>query len=674
MFEKILIANRGEIALRIHRACREMGIHTVAIHSTADANAMHVRLADESVCIGPPPPNQSYLNIPAIISAATITGADAIHPGVGFLSENAGFAEIVEAHGFTFIGPSPDHIRMMGDKITAKRAMIEAGVPCVPGTDGAIGGPDEARQMAASIGYPVLIKASAGGGGKGMKVVEQPADFAAQLASAKREAAASFGDEQVLIEKYLIRPRHIEIQIFADSHGNCVSLFERDCSVQRRHQKVIEEAPAPGMAEARRREMGDAAVAAARAISYVGAGTVEFIVDAGGDFFFMEMNTRLQVEHPVTEAITGLDLVEWQLHVAAGGKLPLAQQDLRIDGHAFEARLYAEDPVRDFVPQTGRLAALRFPDAGVRIDTGVREGDTVSVHYDPMIAKLIVHGADRADALDRLSRALEATRIAGLATNIDFLAALARHPAFAAGDVHTGFIAEHESSLLPPARPAEDTHLALAALAFMADRKRQAEDSAARSGDPHSPWHRVDGWRLNDDAHHGLRFRDGEAERTVTLHFRRNGFVLDLPGGSVAARLLADENGEMAVTLDGVRRTATVIRDGLDYWVLPSGGQGGGQGGGQPGRRLSLIDPVLEAEAMAEGTGARFTAPMPGKIVQVLIAAGAKVAKGAALIVMEAMKMEHTIAAPADGTVAELHYGTGDLVEEGVELLRFEAG
>ncbi|WP_430437823.1 acetyl/propionyl/methylcrotonyl-CoA carboxylase subunit alpha [Oceanibaculum nanhaiense] len=663
----LLIANRGEIACRIARTARRLGIRTIAVYSEADADSLHVASCDEAWPIGAAPARDSYLRGDVILDVAKRAGADAIHPGYGFLSENAAFAKACAKAGIIFVGPPASAIEAMGSKSAAKQLMEKARVPLVPGYHGDKQDAAFLERQANRIGYPVLIKASAGGGGKGMKVVEQPADFAAQLASAKREAAASFGDEQMLIEKYLIRPRHIEIQIFADSHGNCVSLFERDCSVQRRHQKVIEEAPAPGMTEARRREMGDAAVAAAKAISYVGAGTVEFIVDAGGDFFFMEMNTRLQVEHPVTEAITGLDLVEWQLHVAAGEPLPLAQQDLGINGHAFEARLYAEDPSRDFVPQTGRLAALRFPDAGVRIDTGVREGDTVSVHYDPMIAKLIVHGADRAQALDRLSRALEATKIAGLATNIGFLAALARHPAFAAGDVHTGFIGEHEADLLPPARPAEDTHLALAALAFMADRKRQAEDSAARSGDPSSPWNRVDGWRLNDDAHHSLRFRDGEDERVVTLHFRRDGFVLDLPGGSVPARLLADENGDMIVTLGGVRRTATVVRDGLDYWVLPNGGQGGGN------RRLSLIDPVLEAEAMAEGAGARFTAPMPGKIVQVLIAAGAKVAKGAALIVMEAMKMEHTIAAPADGTVAELHYGTGDLVEEGAELLRFEA-
>ncbi|RKQ70691.1 acetyl/propionyl/methylcrotonyl-CoA carboxylase subunit alpha [Oceanibaculum indicum] len=662
----LLIANRGEIACRIARTARRLGIRTIAVYSEADAGSLHVESCDEAWPIGAAPARDSYLRGDVILDVAKRAGADAIHPGYGFLSENAEFARACAEAGILFVGPPASAIEAMGSKSAAKQLMEKARVPLVPGYHGDKQEPAFLERQANRIGYPVLIKASAGGGGKGMKVVEQPADFAAQLASAKREASASFGDDKVLIEKYLVRPRHVEIQIFADGHGNCLHLFERDCSVQRRHQKVIEEAPAPGMTGDRRREMGDAAVAAARAISYVGAGTVEFIVDAAGDFFFMEMNTRLQVEHPVTEAITGLDLVEWQLRVASGEPLPLAQDQLRINGHAFEARLYAEDPARDFVPQTGRLAALRFPTDGVRIDTGVREGDSVSVHYDPMIAKLIVHGADRTEALDRLSRALEATRVAGLATNIGFLAALARHPAFAAGDVHTGFIAEHEADLLPPAQPAGDIHLALAALAFMAARTREAREAATRSGDPFSPWHRVDGWRLNDDAHHRLAFRDGEAERVVTLHFRRDGFVLDLPGGSMPAQLLAEEDGLLTVLLDGVRREAVVARDGLDYWVLP--------GAGQPDRRLSLIDPVLEAEAMAEGAGARFTAPMPGKIVQVLIEAGARVAKGAALIVMEAMKMEHTIAAPADGTVAELHYGTGDLVEEGAELLRFEPG
>ncbi|MFN3460692.1 MAG: acetyl-CoA carboxylase biotin carboxylase subunit, partial [Oceanibaculum sp.] len=615
----LLIANRGEIACRIARTARNLGIRTIAVYSEADAGSLHVESCDEAWPIGPAPARDSYLRGDVILDVAKRAGADAIHPGYGFLSENADFARACAEAGIIFVGPPASAIEAMGSKSAAKQLMEKAKVPLVPGYHGDRQEPAFLERQANRIGYPVLIKASAGGGGKGMKVVEQPADFAAQLASARREASASFGDDKVLIEKYLVRPRHVEIQVFADGHGNCLHLFERDCSVQRRHQKVIEEAPAPGMTGERRREMGEAAVAAAKAISYVGAGTVEFIVDAAGDFFFMEMNTRLQVEHPVTEAITGLDLVEWQLHVAAGGTLPLTQDQLRINGHAFEARLYAEDPARGFVPQTGRLAALRFPTEGVRIDTGVREGDTVSVHYDPMIAKLIVHGADRTQALDRLVRALEATRVAGLATNIGFLAALARQPAFASGDVHTGFITEHEADLLPPAQPAGDLHLALAALAFMAARTREAQDAAARSGDPFSPWHRVDGWRLNDDAHHSLRFRDGEAERAVTLHFRRDGFALDLPGGSLPARLLAEENGLLTVLLDGVRREALVVRDGLDYWVLP--------GNGQPDRRLSLIDPVLEAEAMAEGAGARFTAPMPGKIVQVLIEAGAKVAE-----------------------------------------------
>ncbi|WP_086465949.1 acetyl-CoA carboxylase biotin carboxylase subunit [Oceanibaculum nanhaiense] len=433
MFEKILIANRGEIALRIHRACREMGIHTVAIHSTADANAMHVRLADESVCIGPPPPNQSYLNIPAIISAATITGADAIHPGVGFLSENAGFAEIVEAHGFTFIGPSPDHIRMMGDKITAKRAMIEAGVPCVPGTDGAISGPDEARKMAASIGYPVLIKATGGGGGRGMKVARDESQLAQALQLAKSEAKSAFGNDEVYMEKFLDKPRHIEVQVLADSHGNVVHLGERDCSLQRRHQKVLEEAPSPALNAEAREQLGIIVVKAIEKLGYRSVGTLEFLYE-NGEFYFIEMNTRLQVEHPITEMITDIDLVREQIRVASGAALGFEQKDIKFFGHAIECRVNAEDPVT-FQPSPGKVTDYHAPGGlGVRVDSALYAGYSIPPYYDSLVSKLVVHGRNRAECMMRLRRALEEYVIGGIKTTIPLHRKLLTEKSFIDGD------------------------------------------------------------------------------------------------------------------------------------------------------------------------------------------------------------------------------------------------
>ena len=433
MFEKILIANRGEIALRIHRACREMGIHTVAIHSTADANAMHVRLADESVCIGPPPPNQSYLNIPAIISAATITGADAIHPGVGFLSENAGFAEIVEAHGFTFIGPSPDHIRMMGDKITAKRAMIEAGVPCVPGTDGAISGPDEARKMAASIGYPVLIKATGGGGGRGMKVARDESQLAQALQLAKSEAKSAFGNDEVYMEKFLDKPRHIEVQVLADSHGNVVHLGERDCSLQRRHQKVLEEAPSPALNAEAREQLGKIVVKAIEKLGYRSVGTLEFLYE-NGEFYFIEMNTRLQVEHPITEMITDIDLVREQIRVASGAALGFEQKDIKFFGHSIECRVNAEDPVT-FQPSPGKVTDYHAPGGlGVRVDSALYAGYSIPPYYDSLVSKLVVHGRNRAECLMRLRRALEEYVIGGIKTTIPLQRKLLTEKSFIDGD------------------------------------------------------------------------------------------------------------------------------------------------------------------------------------------------------------------------------------------------
>jgi 3-methylcrotonyl-CoA carboxylase alpha subunit len=663
VFRKILIANRGEIACRVMRTARRLGIRTVAVHSTADAGAQHVLQADEARLIGPPPPRESYLKGEAIIAAALASGAEAIHPGYGFLSENAAFAEAVTAAGLVFIGPPAAAIRAMGSKSEAKTLMQQAGVPLVPGYHGA--DQDEAllAREAGRIGYPVLIKASAGGGGKGMRVVERAADFAAQLAGARREAKGAFGDDRVLVEKYLTRPRHIEVQVFGDGHGNCLYLFERDCSLQRRHQKVIEEAPAPGLSPERRRSMGEAAVAAARAIGYQGAGTVEFIAE-GEDFYFMEMNTRLQVEHPVTELITGQDLVEWQLLVAAGQPMPLRQEALAIRGHAVEARLYAEDPRKDFLPATGRLLHLSLPreQPGVRVDSGVVEGDEISVHYDPMIAKVIAWDESRPAALARLAGALEGSAVVGSATNLEFLARLLRHPAFVAGAVDTGFIARHRDELVPPLAPADDTTLALAALAVLVDGAAEAAVVARASGDPHSPWHRTDGWRLNLDTRVELVFLEGERKARVTVRYGAGHYRLTLPGGSLEATASRPDRARLEATLGERRLKARVVRDGRLLWVQ----------GPQGLVRLELEDPH-GGEGLAAGAGGKLVAPMPGKVIAVSVVEGQAVEQGAPLMILEAMKMEHAIVAPAAGRVAAVRYAAGDLVKEGAELISFEA-
>jgi 3-methylcrotonyl-CoA carboxylase alpha subunit len=659
MFDKILIANRGEIACRVIRTARRLAVRTVAVYSEADRQALHVELADEAYPIGPAPARESYLRIDRIIEAARRSGAQAIHPGYGFLSENAVFAEACAAAGLVFIGPPPAAIRAMGSKAAAKALMEKAGVPLVPGYHGAEQGEVHLAAAASRIGYPVLIKASAGGGGKGMRIVERAADFAAAFASAKREAASAFGDDTVLIEKYLTRPRHIEMQVFADSHGNCVHLFERDCSIQRRHQKVVEEAPAPGMDADRRRAMGEAAVAAARAVGYVGAGTVEMIAE-GPHFYFMEMNTRLQVEHPVTEMITGLDLVEWQLRVASGEPLPKHQDELAINGHAIETRIYAEDPSRDFLPATGVLRHLRAPaETGtVRVDTGVREGDAVSIHYDPMIAKLVVWGEDRPTALRRLRAALASYEISGLATNLGFLSRLAVHPDYAAAEVDTGFIARHRDALIPQPEPAPPWAVAATVLTLLLDRNDAAREAAAQSQDRHSPWNRRDGWRLNGDTYQDLEFADGERRCAVRAHYRRDGYRLDLSDGPVEAQAERAADGTLRLTLDGVVRQARILRRGDEFTVLDDG----------LAHRFFYIDrlaPPLEEEL----AGGQLVAPMAGRIIQVMASAGTAVRRGQALLVLEAMKMEHTITAPAAGIVESVAYRVGDLVEEGAELL-----
>ena len=663
MFTKILIANRGEIACRVIRTARRLGIATVAVYSEADAGALHVALADEAYAIGPAAARDSYLRIDRLIEAAQRAGADAIHPGYGFLAENAEFAEACASAGIVFIGPPPAAIRAMGSKAAAKALMEKAGVPTVPGYHDADQSEAVLVEAARRIGYPVLIKPSAGGGGKGMRPVARAEIFAASLATAKREAKSAFGDDRVLLEKYLTAPRHIELQIFADSHGNAVHLFERDCSVQRRLQKVIEEAPAPGLSTEQRRAVGETAIAAAEAVGYVGAGTVEFIAE-GGHFYFMEMNTRIQVEHPVTEMITGLDLVEWQLRIAAGEALPLAQADITMRGHAIEARLYAEDPRRNFMPSTGRLQRLRPPAtaAELRIDSGVREGDVVSVHYDPMIAKVIAWGGDRDEALRRLDAALAAYRIAGLATNRDFLRRVLRHPAFMGGAIDTGFIERHREDLLPPPAPAPRLALAAASLAMLLDAGEAAAAGAASSADRHSPWHRRDGWRLNGATYQDVAWRDGEALRHLRIHYRRDDYHLEMEDGACTARAWRDARGDLIVELDGARHGVAVAA--IDGTVTVSGDDGTW--------RLSYIDPLAPRAAEA-AAGGRLTAPMPGKVAQVLVTRGAAAVRGQPLMRLEAMKMEHTIAAPADGTVERVCYAQGDLVEEGAELIIFRA-
>jgi len=663
MFDRILIANRGEIACRVIRTARRLGIRTVAVYSDADASALHVTLADEAHRIGPAPARESYLNADAILAAASRSGAKALHPGYGFLSENAGFAEACAGAGVVFIGPPAAAIRAMGSKSAAKEIMKGAGVPLIPGYHGENREPRFLRQEADRIGFPVLIKASAGGGGKGMRVVRRAEEFDDALAAARREAVSSFGDDRVLLEKYLARPRHVEIQVFGDPGGSVIHLFERDCSIQRRHQKVLEEAPAPGVPAGLRAKMGAAAVAAARAIGYEGAGTVEFLLDEDGSFYFMEMNTRLQVEHPVTEMVTGQDLVEWQIRVAAGELLPRTAKELAIGGHAIEARIYAEDPARDFLPSVGRLVHLRTPDesANLRIDTGVRRGDEVSIHYDPMIAKLIVWDTDRPGALRRLRQALAGCQVAGVTTNIGFLERVAAHPAYVAGELDTGFIDRHRTELFPDPRPVTDRTLALACLDVLLRRADEAKRAARTSHDPCSPWHRTNGWRLNFDNHHDLHFLDGERKVTVKVHFRPEGYRFDLPGGELLARGELDAAGDLLGDLGGTRWKATVVRHGSVLTVMEQGGS----------HTLALHDPYASAGEV-EGTGGRLTAPVPGKVVAVMVEAGERVERGRPLMILEAMKMEYTVSAPRDGIVARLHFTVGSLVGEGAELLSLD--
>jgi 3-methylcrotonyl-CoA carboxylase alpha subunit len=661
MFRTILIANRGEIACRIIATARRLGVRTVAVYSDADAGARHVELADEAWPIGPPPARESYLRIDAIIDVARRSGADAIHPGYGFLAENADFAEACAARDIVFVGPPPAAIRAMGSKSAAKAMMERSGVPLVPGYHGAAQDLATLATAAERIGYPVLLKASAGGGGKGMRIVREPGALPTALEGARAESRSAFGDDHMLIEKYLTTPRHIEIQVFLDSLGNHVSLFERDCSIQRRHQKVIEEAPAPGMSLNRRHAMGRAAIAAARAVGYVGAGTVEFITE-GSEFYFMEMNTRLQVEHPVTEMITGQDLVEWQLRVAAGEKLPRTQDEIRVLGHAIEVRVYAEDPTRDFLPSIGTLQHLRQPveTPHVRVDTGVRAGDAITSNYDPMIAKLIVWGADRAEALRRLSAALDEYEVVGVRTNLDLLRAIAAHPAFAEGELDTGFIVRHPEVLAPSSRDVTSVACAAAALAVLADERARMAEQAAHSGDPWSPWARPDAWRLNGEGYQDLQLDHETATIDVRAHVLADDrFRLAFAGTTVEA-VVVEDAGRMTLRLDGVQHRVSVVRNGEELVVVDAGRN----------HLLRRID-RLAPPALVHAGDDRLVAPIPARVVRVLVRPGDRVTKGAPLMVLEAMKMEITLSAPTDGIIADVRHAVDDMVEEGAQLITF---
>jgi 3-methylcrotonyl-CoA carboxylase alpha subunit len=641
MFKRLLIANRGEIACRIMRTARRMGIETVAVYSDADRDALHVRTADRAVRIGPAPARESYLRIDALIDAVKKSGADAVHPGYGFLAENADFAAAC-SQVCTFVGPSADAIRAMGSKIEAKRIVSAAGAPIVPGY---LGDQDPAKLAAAAqeIGYPLLIKASAGGGGKGMRVVRSAREFASALAAARRESKAAFGDDAVLLEKYLTAPKHIEVQIMADRHGRTLYLFERDCSVQRRHQKVIEEAPAPTITPAQRISMGEAAVKAASAIGYEGAGTIEFITEAGA-FYFMEMNTRLQVEHPVTEAVLGLDLVEWQLRVAAGEPLPFAQGDLKIHGHAVEARVYAENPRKKFLPSTGRLPHVRFTD-DVRVDAGVVSGGEVTMHYDPMIAKVIAHGATRDEAIDRLNRALGDCEIAGVEHNVAFLRNVLSDDVFRSGDYDTGLIEARGDALIP----GDDPRMTIAAALILIDAQRTD-----------SPWQRGDAFRVNLRTHQSLRLRRRTEQVVIGVEHAAGGCHVEVDDRTFWTNGISVGDREVRAFVDGEPLRCIFVRDGDDLYVI--------RGGSTERFGLAKLDAAsFAADALSDGRG---TAPMPGQIIALFVKVGDSVRRDQPILVLEAMKMEHTIVAPIDGTLERLALAVGDRVVEGTELFQ----
>ncbi len=660
MFNKILIANRGEIACRVIRTARALGIRTVAVYSDADRTAQHVIAADEAYHIGGPRPADSYLKGDVIIEVARRCGAQAIHPGYGFLSENEQFSAACEKAGLVFIGPTPDSIEKMGSKSAAKALMEKAGVPVVPGYHGDNQDPAFLFEQSKKVGYPQLIKAVAGGGGKGMRLVEKADEFSAQLDAARREARNAFGDDAVLIERFVLGPHHIEFQVFGDGRGNAVHLFERECSIQRRHQKVLEETPSPFIEQQQddlRERMGRAAVAAAKAINYRGAGTIEFIVGADREFYFMEMNTRLQVEHPVTEMITGEDLVEWQLRVACGEPLPLAQPEIETAGHAIEVRICAEDPHNDFLPETGHMALFAVPEndpeGNVRLDTGVTSGDTISVYYDPMIAKLITWGADRGEAARQMQRALAETEVLGVKTNLAFLQTLVQHPSFLVGDTDTAFIAKHRAALL--AEPAVDDSLLAAACA------RLLEDERVRLTP--DPWSQNDGWRVNGFASRLIEFKLPGQDEPVACHVESEDGVYRFSvghGTPVPFAWMAREDGALKVRLGEAKFAARVVRAGdaltaIDVTTRAS---------------LTLFDPY-HFEQEDAGAAGRLTAMMPGRVVKLMAAVGHHVRKGQPLIILEAMKMEHTIVSPKDGEISEVRFKENELVPADAVLFAF---
>jgi 3-methylcrotonyl-CoA carboxylase alpha subunit len=668
LFDKILIANRGEIACRVISTARRLGIRTVAVYSDADANAKHVAMADEAWCIGPAPAVESYLVAEKIIEIALKSQAKAIHPGYGFLSENAKFANLCDKNNLIFIGPPVSAIEAMGSKSAAKDIMSKAGIPLVPGYHGEDQSVSNLLNAAKDIGFPVLLKATAGGGGKGMRIVESEAVFEDSLLSCKREALASFSVDEILVEKYLTQPRHVEIQVFADNHGNVVHLFERDCSVQRRHQKVIEEAPAPNISEHVRTAMADVAIKAAQAIGYSGAGTVEFLYDEDGSFYFMEMNTRLQVEHPVTEMITGIDLVEWQLVVANNQILPKQQSDIKSNGHAFEVRVYAEDPNQDFLPSTGKIIHLNTPteSANVRVDSGIRQGDEVSIYYDPMIAKLIVWERDRETALARLRGALADYQVVGLNTNLNFLSALAANEAFNNIDIDTSLIEKQQHDLFPEKQQTTNQSIAIAALYIMQRRVNEARVQASQSNDPYSPWHQVSGWHnsgleTNESNSHILKFIDSfDNIRVANVHFQNDSFIIEVDEDSYqASGILVKQS--LSANLSGQKIDVEVVEHAEKLHLLSHG---------QTVELGFVNNDHDDNSVQSEGN---LTAPMPGRVIAVNVNAGDTVAENQPLLILEAMKMEHTISAPTAGVVSEILYKVGELVEDGAELIIIES-
>jgi len=680
MFKTLLIANRGEIACRIAASARRLGIRTVAVYSDADKHAPHVSACDGAVHIGGAEPQHSYLNTAHILHAAREMHVDAVHPGYGFLSENHSFAQSVTDAGLIFVGPPASAIASMGNKAAAKALMKQAGVPVIPGYHDDNQDPVFLKERAHEIGYPIIIKAHAGGGGKGMRVVEDATSFFDALASCQREALSSFGDSNVLIERYVQKPRHIEIQVFLDRNGNAVSLFERDCSMQRRHQKVLEEAPAPGMTTLQRNKMGEAAIAAARAVGYVGAGTVEFIVTSDEQFYFMEMNTRLQVEHPVTEMITGLDLVEWQLRVAAGQSLPKKQEELHINGHAIEARIYAENPRTGFLPSTGLIRYLKLPEhaaftcATVRIDKGIEEGDTITPHYDPLIAKLIVHGTTRDEARAQLRQALAQTRIVGIHTNVEFLSNLVQDDAFAHAEIDTGFIERRMETLLPAARSTNITTLALASAAVMIRQGTSCIPEDIPSQPPQhdhftDPWSIHDGWRVTGSYQQTLVWKDQNTTHYVVLTHHSSGWQLNVDNVSYAFCWTGASKDntkhiyDVHSSVDNQTYTGTVFFNEKRAYLFHQGRT----------ESLHLHDASDHLSTTQTDQHGRLTSPMPGKIISLAIGVGDTVCEGQVMLTIEAMKMEHTIAAPYGGTVENIFFKEGDYVGEGVQLITITA-